>query len=863
MLSSSSVQRASRPYPRDVLRLMGYGPRHLRSGNGCLTAGRPKSTLIRQMTLKNSDRSAYTQDSTSEKSRGLRPIKRLLSTSAIPDTNPDARKDAIYTLVDKIQQQEADIEVLLDELDLLDDYHTVLSSADVDLTQTLTQAVGHRDEQSLETWVRGARQQFGNTLPEGFLNATELQLYTRLYGEPIFREQDLELEEESEEGDLDQLLREDGEGGWEEVEFERSVEEEEEEIPVVYDMEVDPIEEESLAMQRTREIAEQLGGEIMLQQFEDEAVPDSHSRTHPLTDAGKFSAGSKTVYLPQDTVNGPVAAILSQYSNKHISEAAHRIFGGPHLPYSTRTPPPYLQLPHKPIPLKASQNFMGEMDANAFLSVLYPGIYASSLSVLSEVRKRLGTKWIRRLISKDGGPNVLDVGGGGAGILAWRDIIRAEWEVMVPDHPASAPIPMGRSTVVTGSEALKMRASTMLENTTFLPRLPDYVHVRGNPTLDDSRPAPKRKQFDIIVAPHTLLDIDEDYMRKEHVENLWSLLNPDGGVLILLEKGRQRGFEAIAGAREMLLKRHISSPGSTNYENLTESSDDNTVVNKETGMIVAPCTNHENCPMYHVAGNATGRKDYCHFQQRYIRPQYLQRIIGAKDKNHEDVSFSYIAVQRGVDLRQEEGILQGSQATDAAFDGYENLGNETAETSRAVIDEVEAATDSNNVPGTPDTATKQQGFNTLSLPRIVYPPMKRRGHVIFDFCTPTGTIERWTVPRSYSRQAYKDARKAQWGDLWALGAKTRVRRNLALGEKHGEGKKERLLRRAAAKAAANEGEGHEEIEEEQRGKGLQDIPIPTRKKGQNIPSWKKHADKKKVRQAQKKVVASGLPEDFY
>jgi hypothetical protein len=27
-------------------------------------------------------------------------------------------------------------------------------------------------------------------------------------------------------------------------------------------------------------------------------------------------------------------------------------------------------------------------------------------------------------------------------------------------------------------------------------------------------------------------------------------------------------------------------------------------------------------------------------------------------------------------------------------------------------------------------------FHALSLPRAIYPPMKRRGHVIFDLCTP-------------------------------------------------------------------------------------------------------------------------------
>ena len=94
--------------------------------------------------------------------------------------------------------------------------------------------------------------------------------------------------------------------------------------------------------------------------------------------------------------------------------------------------------------------------------------------------------------------------------------------------------------------------------------------------------------------------------------------------------------------------------------------------------------------------------------------------------------------------------------------------------------------------------------------------MKRRGHVIFDLCTPAGNIERWTVPRSYSRQAYRDARKSNWGDLWALGAKTRIPRNLKLGEKHGEGKKERLARRAADKMRDDEdGEYENEYEDEE------------------------------------------------
>ncbi|KAJ5266758.1 hypothetical protein N7478_009566 [Penicillium angulare] len=748
--------------------------------------------------------------------------------SPTPDPQQPSAFDDINALIERIAENEEAMVQTMDELDLiggLDSYEDPLS-----------ELMSTRDEHTVDTWVTMVRKQFGDTVPEGVLNEEEMQLYTSLYGEPII-EEFFEEEEiiEEEENENDALLREDGEGGWEEVEYKEDVEAEDD-TPVVYDMDNAPEEEETVAMQRTREVAEQLGGEVMLEQFENEAVPDSAPRTHPLTQLGKSQTDPSTIHLPKSSVTGPISVILSEFANKHIAETSHRLFGGPGLPHSTTTAPPRAQLPQLPIPLHAGQNNMGTMEANAYLAVLYPGIYASTLSVLVEVRKRLGTEWIRNLMSQEGGPNVLDASGGGAGILAWRDVLRAEYQTMVPDHPEDAPIPYGRSTVLTGSDALRLRASAMLENTTFLPRLPDYLHIRDKPTLDDSRKAPKRKQYDVIIAPHSLLRIEEDYERKEYVQNLWALLNPNGGVLILLEKGRQKGFEAIAGAREMLLKRYIASPDSTEYNNFLESPNPNKTVTKEPGMIIAPCTNHSTCPMHNSAGPTKGRKDYCHFEQRYIRPAFLQRIMGAKDRNHEDLKYSYIAVQRGTDMRHEQGIQQNAEAVDAAFEGFEDLEE--------------------------SSATK---FHPLSLPRAVYPPMKRRGHVIFDLCTPAGKIERWTVPRSYSRQAYRDARKSNWGDLWALGAKTRIPRNLNLGAKHGEGKKERLARRSATKAARDEEaleeheldeeEGEEEDLEDDEVRSRSDLPeLPVRKRGQTIPSWKKHNDKKKMRQAVKRQV---------
>lgn len=800
---------------------------------------------------------------------------RSLATEAVGLVHDSTgRKAEIYTLIDNIHQHEDELSEMLDELSLFDQYESFIDTRGWAMDDVFSGSIGHRNYEALEDKVRQARQQFGEYLPESYLNDAELELYNRLYGEAIIRPTDSEETGTLDEREPDILLKDDGEGGFEEIDYERTSDIDED-IPVTYQTNEEFLDEDEdpFQVQRAKDVAERLGG-ILLEpgtEVEEDEESESGPRLHPLTEAGKFSPNPRTVFIPQDSVTGPISVILSNYSNKHVAEAAHKAFGGRRLPHSTTTLPPSAQLPQLPISLSASQHHMSDMEANAYLAAVYPGMYASTLSVLVEVRKRLGSQWLRDLMAQETGPRVLDAGGSGAGILAWRDVLRAEYETMVPDHPKNAPIPTGKSTVLAGSDALQMRASALLDNTTFLPRLPDYLHVRDSTTLEDDRAPPKRKQFDVIIAPHTLLEIDEDYVRKQHVKNLWSLLNPNGGVLILLEKGRQKGFEAIAGAREMLLERHIASPGSAEYESLTESGDQG-AIKKEAGMIIAPCTNHGKCPMYHINGHAKGRSDYCHFEQRYIRPPFLQRILGAKDRNHEDVEFSYVAVQRGVDLRQTESITQGKTATDAAFEGYEDnvaMPEEDVETAASV--------DSSS---SPTTATSVPPVNPLSLPRTVLPPMKRRGHVIFDFCTPEGKIERWTVPRSYSRQAYHDARKARWGDLWALGAKTRVPRNLKLGSaESAESKKERLKRRAATKMAQLEDEDGEnefnmtsqENEEGQNGAlapALADAlkkqasSLERRKRGHNIPTWKRHNDKKRIRQAVRKASSTTVVEDI-
>jgi ribosomal protein RSM22 (predicted rRNA methylase) len=661
------------------------------------------------------------------------------------------------------------------------------------------------EQLNTEVKVRRARQEFGDALPRGHLTDVEYRMYERLYGEPIFVDtaadlQDTEadaeeiFEEEQPDGSI-VLLRKGKDGELEEIDV-LDEPEELEDVEGAEPSEHTMTAEEWEAHKDTK--AETYHNEVYeksrlaqeeaeaSEDMDESAEEDDFMRAHPLTVAGRFKPAPSTVFLPKEALVDPTTLLLTRPNHKHLAEAAHRIFGGKGLPFSASTPPARLGREQKAIPLDASQADMGNIEADVYMAAVQPGTYASVMSALVEVRRRLGTPWIERILQRKGG-TILDAGSGGVGVLAWHEILQAEWQRMHEEsgNTSQDAAPLGKATVLTASDTLRHRASRLLENTTFIPRLPDSTQTEEE--VNSHQP---RKVYDLIIAPHTLWPLRQEYLRKEQVERYWSLLNPKGGVLIMLERGLPRGFEVVAAARELLLKKHISSPESTSIEQaidqqVSRPADETRFVEKETGMIIAPCTNHAPCPMYASPGVSQGRKDFCFFSQRYIRPPYLQRILDAKDKNHEDVQFSYLAIQRGRDQRLPEhdllskGFTQGEQSTDAAFAGHE-WKNITPN-----ADKFEA-----------DLQTAED-VNPLTLPRLILPALKRRGHIILDVCTPAGTLERWTVPRSFSKQAFRDARKARWGDLWALGAKTRISRSVRLGRPQDEfDKKGRKVRKA-------------------------------------------------------------------
>ncbi|CAP67652.1 uncharacterized protein PODANS_1_15430 [Podospora anserina S mat+] len=502
------------------------------------------------------------------------------------------------------------------------------------------------------------------------------------------------------------------------------------------------------------------------------------TREHPFTSMGKFKTSPSTIYLPKASFVEPISTLLKRTDSTHIRQCGEENLGGPGFPHGPGSPRSKVNVPQKGLGLQAGVGWMSEIEADTFLATIMPAVYATAMSTLVEVRKRLGPEWLRGLLARDGGPRVLDVGAGGAALAAWQQVLQAEWDILRENGEVSDRYPPGKKTTVVGNDHLRHRVSRFLHNTTFLPRLPDYLHVANEHDMGvGDKPAP-RKQYDVIIASHLLMPLDKEYKRKDMLDNLWKMLNPEGGVLILLEKGHPRGFEAVADARDRLLDNFILAPHSEPHADEVRTSSQHV---REPGMIIAPCTNHQKCPMYHQPGFSPGRKDFCHFQQRYIRPPFLQQILGASRRSHEDIAFSYVAVRRGAypeghTPSADFAAAAASAAADVSFDAGP-LTTITSDNAPVYVQGKEAS----DLAFKGYEAEDSKKPHPLSLPRNILPPLKRHGHVTLDVCTPQATIERWVVSKSFSKQAYRDARKAQWGDLWALGAKTRTLRNVRLG----------------------------------------------------------------------------------
>ncbi|KAJ2759303.1 37S ribosomal protein S22, partial [Coemansia nantahalensis] len=172
--------------------------------------------------------------------------------------------------------------------------------------------------------------------------------------------------------------------------------------------------------------------------------------------------------------------------------------------------------------------------------------------------------------------------------------------------------------------------------------------------------------------------------------------------LVLIDRGTPHAAQMVSDARDHLLQRAAAQDGA----------------GRPAGIhTVAPIPSDRPDPTKNTPV-------WLHFSQRAQRARHTMRIKHSKS-NVEDTSYSYVVMRRGprpTPPSQRDGSFRKTRE-ELALEAY-------------------------------------------AWPRIIMPPMKRKGHVVTDVCTAAGQIERWTFTRKQGKQSYRDARKACWGDLF-------------------------------------------------------------------------------------------------
>lgn len=303
----------------------------------------------------------------------------------------------------------------------------------------------------------------------------------------------------------------------------------------------------------------------------------------------------------------------------------------------------------------------------------------------------------------------------------------------------------------------------------------------------------------LAVCAFTLSELPSGTSRKRMVTEMW-----ESGAewMAIIDHGTSTGFDCVARARELLLELGRKDVASQAQQGETAS--------REAGShVVAPCPHSHACPLH----SSPHTRDICHFTQRVQTPPFLRHTKHSRE-GHEDVAYSYVVIRRGKGLVTHHSEQYGSpvasglvgavgreEAEKALLDGENSTSKRKGKTGgrgkdkhgRRVLEvgsdgvwsglrevEVEPEAESRVNGSSSHTQEEQEASGQGGVepeevalhsaigtwPRIVYPPMKRSGHVILDTCTNEGSIARITIPRSQGKQAYYDARKANWGDAF-------------------------------------------------------------------------------------------------
>lgn len=159
---------------------------------------------------------------------------------------------------------------------------------------------------------------------------------------------------------------------------------------------------------------------------------------------------------------------------------------------------------------------------------------------------------------------------------------------------------------------------------------------------------------------------------------------------------------------------------------------------------MAQCPHDGHCPLYSEKSASL----ICGFSQRLQRPPFVRLTKHARE-GHEDIEFSYVVIRRGlrpstvgegsvgrlgaVGREEAERIKQKEERVtkELVLDADHIDTAHEAKATEHIPTDIVPAEDTEKV----EAALRNEAFHW---PRLVFPPLKKSGHIIIDACTAEG-----------------------------------------------------------------------------------------------------------------------------
>ncbi|KAI0334478.1 hypothetical protein GY45DRAFT_1318524 [Cubamyces sp. BRFM 1775] len=388
-------------------------------------------------------------------------------------------------------------------------------------------------------------------------------------------------------------------------------------------------------------------------------------------------------------------------------------------------------------------------DATAFATVALPSHYSAIYAVLDHVRLRLGPEWqVRRVI--DWGAAT------GSGLWASGHVFQDPAHEGLHSDMAERQVSQSVLDSYLGidkREGLVRIGKRLIRDIDM-----GGLGVSWQKSFHEDNVTERAEGANVLAMSAFLISsLPSPIERKALVQEMW-----DSGaeVMILID----HDFESVAAAREHFLKlgrKELEDP-STSHLTIRGSH------------VVAPCPHDGVCPLYRSGPS----KLVCSFSQRLQRPEFVRKTKHS-GIGHEDIEYSYVVIRRGPrpspaatkmgrvgEVGRREMLKRAEEMTPMTQLTLDREHHEPAESVTANDVPTALRPDDGETALTTSEINAALRHEAYSWPRLVFPPLKRSGHIILDGCTAEGQIMRMTIPKSQGKQPFYDARKSEWGDLF-------------------------------------------------------------------------------------------------